>query len=347
MTHHMWNEINTQHHAWQEAFAAIRSQQSELAAIITRHREREIRFIGAGSSYCAALAASLYWGRQGFQARVVPPSEQLFQAAAYPFEVPPLVIALSRSGSTTEVNEAVRALSQQGCECIAITTSSGTPIENLVNVTICAPSARERGIVQTRSFNTLLVAAQALCTLYADTPLVAFQESLALADGWLKASQNATEHISERIKRVYILGTGEAWGVALEGALLLKETALVEAEGFQTFEFRHGPQSMIDQDTLLIFLMDSANLAMHTTIVKEMAQLGAEIMVIGKGVKQLDVDCLSLELDTSLPDPVLAALYLMPIQLFAYKCSVAKGLDPDAPRHLQFAIQFSELHSSV
>lgn len=346
MEFHMSNEIATQGEAWADALDVLTSQREQLATILENHRQREVRFIGAGSSYCAAQAVGLYWGRRGFRTRTVQPSEQLFHTDAYPFEEPPLVIALTRSGSTTEVNEALRQLKERGCTCVAVTTTPESAVEGIVDHIICVPAAREDGIVQTRSFTTLLLTAQALSHT-TDDSIETFRPLTEQAQPWLKRSQEIISPLVSSFKRVYVLGTGEHWALASESALLLKETALVETEAFQTFDFRHGPQSMIDEDTLIICYTTSANLALQSSALKEFAELGAQVMAVGKQASKLDVGALTLAVDTPLSDPQVTALLILPVQLLAYEKCLAKDMNPDKPRHLEFAIQIKELSQHV
>lgn len=346
MEFHMQNEIATQGEAWADALKVLASQREHLAALLQEHRQREIRFIGAGSSYCAAQAISLYWGRQGFQTRAIQPSEQIFHADAYPFELPPLAIALTRSGSTTEVNQALRLLKERGCTCIAITTTRGSAVEEIVDHAICVPMAREDGIVQTRSFTTMLLTGQALSHTI-DSSTETFRPLTEQTKAWLKRSQDIISPLVSSFKRVYVLGTGEHWALAAESALLLKETALVETEAFETFDFRHGPQSMIDKDTLLVCYTTSSNLEGQSSVLQEFVELGAQVLAVGKDAAKLEVECLTLAVDTPLSDPQVTALLLLPVQLLAYEQCLAKNMNPDQPRHLQFAIELKKLNQKV
>lgn len=345
MTYHMEKEIATQDRAWTEALNALEERREELTDLLERHRKHEIRFLGAGSSYCGALTAARYWARHGFRTLALQPSEQLFHAEAYPFDEPPLAIALTRSGATTEINEALRKLKGEGATCLALTTTEGSDVEAIVDHTVAVPFAREGGIVQTRSFTTLLVAAQGLLHTLTDSvdTLRPLSEGV---DGWLERSRETIIPLVSPYRRLYVMGTGEHWGVALESALLLKETALVEAEGFQTFEFRHGPQSMIDEETLLVCYTHTDHADMETVALKEFEKIGATVLAIGKGASGLDIEGHKLDVDTPLSDAQVSARLILPVQLLAFQRCVEGGLDPDKPRHLQFAIQFTDLRPS-
>lgn len=347
MSPHIEREIRSQGQAWRAALEAVADRTSALSELLTHAHGREVRFLGSGSSYYLGVAAAPVWGRRGWMARALPSAEQVLHPDDYPTPQPPLAVAVSRSGATTETLRALEVLRNAGSPAIGVTTRRDTPMDDLCDVVVHVTGAQEESTVQTRSFTAQFLVVQALAQLGAAGPtgLAPFGELPSLADDWITAADQTVAPLATRFERVYVLGTGMRWGLAMEGALKLKETSLTESEAFQTLEFRHGPKSMIDDATLVVGLIGERTRDTELAVLGEMRQLGATILAVGPGARAEDgshaLAFPGAEADETLG--VLGVLYLPPLQLLAYHRGMAKGLDPDHPRHLSFAVELDRL----
>jgi glutamine---fructose-6-phosphate transaminase (isomerizing) len=337
--HHMYREIRSQADAWTSAVDAVEASREAARSIVGSGTGRDVLFLGAGSSYYLGLSAAVTWGRHGFAARALPSSEQLLHAGAYIRDVPPLVVAISRSGATTETLDAVRALRSAGSPCIAISTDAASEIARSADLVIEVAGGREESIVQTRSFSGQLVAANALAAVACDDgPTIDALRDLPRAyAAWLDRADELAGRLADAFRRAYVLGTGERWGLAMEGALKLKEASLTEAEAFQTFEFRHGPKSMIDAETLVVGLVGRAHQTEELDVLREASALGARVLVIAEEIgpeQGLEVAAFR----SGVAEGSAVVYHLPLLHLLAYHRAIARGLDPDHPRHLDFAV---------
>lgn len=347
---HTHAEIHAQAEAWRSALDAVRAAAPQLAKLVAAQPQLQVVLLGSGSSYYLGLAAAGAWSRAGWRAQVLPSAEPLLHPSDYGFERPPLVLASSRSGATTETIRAAGRMRDGGSTVIGITTEPGSELAGVCDLLIGVEGGRERSTVQTRSFSGQLVAALALAfELHADADGLAGLERLeGVAPAWLAEAERTSEAWAGRFDRAYFLGTGARWGLAMEGALKLKEAALTEAEAFQTLEFRHGPQSMVDDRTLIVALVGDETGTVELEVVHEMRALGAQVLAIGESLdgKLTDGDgsgATSLSFRSGLPERCRLPLFLAPLQLLAYHRAVAKGLDPDQPRNLSFAVELANL----
>ncbi|MFO7544188.1 MAG: SIS domain-containing protein [Trueperaceae bacterium] len=340
MTPHIDREIRTQGAAWRSALQVLRERADALSDVLERARGREVRFLGSGSSYYLGVAASNAWGRRGWSARALPSAEQVLHADAFFTTDAPLAVAVSRSGATTETLRAIEILKRAGSPVVGITTRRGTPMDEICDVVVHLTGADERSTVQTRSFSSQFLVVQALARLAAEgeEALAAFDVLPNLAEAWIDEADAYVSAFADRFERVYVLGTGTRWGLAMEGALKLKETSLTESEAFQTLEFRHGPKSMVDSETLVLGLVGAGTRDAELPVLREMRALGATVVAIGPGLAVED-GFSPLSFPADLPPDVEDVLFLPPMQLLAYRRGVAKGLDPDHPRHLSFAVE--------
>lgn len=340
MSSQMMNEIEAQGEAWQDAVEATRSLPGALA---TELRGSTTRFLGAGSSFYLGNVAAIAWRQAGLAAESVPASEPLLHAKAYlwPGHV---AFGVSRSGSTTETVTALTRAREAGATTVAITTRTDTPIQRAAHHTFVLERAAEQATVQTRSFAGQLLAALAIGLEAAGAP------PSARATGWtarsaelIEAGRTAARDVDARSwTRAYFLGTGPLFGAAQEGALKMKESALTEAEAFQTLEFRHGPKSMIDEDTLIVGLVSDAAEEAERAVLNEARQLGAR--VVTASARPVEVGQRATYLwgdDVPTAFQPVAALPLL--HHLAHARAAAKGIDPDHPRHLSFAVELDSI----
>ena len=117
----------------------------------------------------------------------------------------------------------------------------------------------------------------------------------------------------------------------------MKEMSLSQSQAFHFLEFRHGPVSVVGEDSVVIGLVSQEAGASERQVLIEMAQLGATVLEITPG-PPLDGDAQTVQLPPSLPLWVRPVLYLPPLQLLAYYRTLARDLNPDNPRHLNAVV---------
>jgi fructoselysine-6-P-deglycase FrlB-like protein len=206
------------------------------------------------------------------------------------------VVAISRSGTTTEVLRALERL-RGSIATVAITAVPGSPVASTADDTIVLEFANEHSVVQTRFATTALALLRAHIGDRLETAIVDGEAALAGA-----LPVEPTE-----FKQFVFLGQGWTVGLADEAALKLREAAAAWTEAYPAMEYRHGPISAAGRATLVwaIGPVDPGVLA-------DAADTGATIVNGGS-------------------DPM-AELVL--IQRMAVELAEAQGLDPDHPKHL-------------
>jgi fructoselysine-6-P-deglycase FrlB-like protein len=221
--------------------------------------------------------------------------------AATASELPPhrsygRVVAISRSGTTTEVLRALDRL-RGSIATVAITAVPGSPVASTADDTIVLDFANEQSVIQTRFATTAL----ALLRAHIGDRLEA-----AIVDGEAALARALPAEPTE-FRQFVFLGQGWTVGLADEAALKLREAASAWTEAYPAMEYRHGPISTAGRGTLVwaIGPVDPGVLA-------DAAGTGATIVNGGS-------------------DPM-AELVL--IQRMAVELAEAQGLDPDHPKHL-------------
>jgi len=226
---HTLQEITTQDQAWRAAYEATRSQREHLLRVLKDNRGLPIVFIGCGSTHCLAkYAASLFQAVTGAPCRAAPSSELYFHTETIaPQGDLPLIVALSRSGETSETVQAVAKMASGGSDVIAVTFQPDSRLATTATATIAIPEGQEQSFAQTRSFAGMLVAVQTLAALAAnDRQMLDDLGRLpALALGIMGRSEAVAEAVASRegCRRITFLGSGMMYVLACEGSVKLTE----------------------------------------------------------------------------------------------------------------------------
>ena len=164
MTHfYTYNEILSQPEAWAEALRVVREKRTDLETLI-REPFKQVIFTGCGSTYYLALAgAALFQESTGRHARAVPAGELLLNPRTVLTSQRTLLVAISRSGSTTETVKTVERFWKEGRgPVLVITNYPEEPLASMGSQAIVISNGQERSVAETRSFASMYLATAAL-----------------------------------------------------------------------------------------------------------------------------------------------------------------------------------------
>ena len=209
-------------------------------------------------------------------------------------------------------------------------------LSRMANVNIVVDKGQEESVAQTRSFASMFVAVSAFCAKMAgQEDLVEAMKKLPEIGNWLiDKYESYAKEIGENLDfdRFYFLGSGIRHGLACEVNLKMKEMTLTHSEPFHFMEFRHGPMSMVNQNTVVVGMLSDANRVHEAKVLSEMKMLGGTVAALGES--EADV-CF----ESNIPESVRGVLYLPILQLMAFYRSVKKGLNPDRPANLTAVVK--------
>jgi glucosamine--fructose-6-phosphate aminotransferase (isomerizing) len=332
-----YREITTQTEAWADALNTAQQARESLLAMMNEGF-RQIIFTGCGSTYYLSLsAAALFQEMTGMVCRAVPGGELLLNPSSVLTNEKTLLVAVSRSGSTTETVRAVEKFkrSYQG-KTIVITNYGDQPLASLADLALVIPKGQETSVAQTRSFASMYVCATAMSALisgkYAEFDAMqslpaAGQRLLADYAGFAK-----TTGADLSIDRFYFLGSGSRYGLACETNLKMKEMTLTHSEPFHFMEFRHGPKSMVTPSAVVVGMLSDTNRTHEKKVLDEMTSLGGHVISLGNQDADIPFLC-------QVPEELRGVLYLPVLQLIAFERSIAKGLNPDSPTNLTKVVE--------
>jgi glucosamine--fructose-6-phosphate aminotransferase (isomerizing) len=333
-TYHTYNEIKSQTQAWVQALDVTNASSLPKAGDYD-----QVIFTGCGSTYYLSLAAAAcYQELAGGMARAVPGGELLLNSRTVLTEQKALLVAISRSGTTTETVKAVEKFrAEKRGDVVAISNYNGV-LSRLAEVNIVIPKGQEESIAQTRSFASMYVAATAVCARMAGRDdLVEAMGKLSEMGNWVSGNYEAfAKTIGENLNfdRFYFLGSGIRYGLACEVNLKMKEMTLTHSEPFHFLEFRHGPMSMVNQNAVVVGMLSDTNRVHEAKVLSEMEELGGTVASLG----EIDAD---VEFKSGIPESMRGVLYLPVLQLMAFYRSVMKGLNPDRPNNLTAVVKLN------
>jgi len=292
-----------------------------LGSISAPHDAELMVFLGCGTSYNLALSLATHANLAGYPAIAVPGAEWLNRPTAFwPRWQKTHLVALSRSGETTETVAAAKASRAAGVFVTAITVEPESSLAKNCDRLIEAATHADEGIVMSVSASLMLLLGMQMVGIKIPPSIV--QSARRLAD----QLDAALPGIIEGRSHFVFLGSGSLYGIALEGALKLMEMSQIITQGFHPLEYRHGPISLVDEKTAVIMLYSADQKTAEVLLVDELRQKGATVIGFGgPGDLELNVDCA----------PALAGLCVLPaLQILGERAAQSKGIDTVTPRHL-------------
>lgn len=273
----------------------------------------------------------------------------------------PCFMVISQSGETADTSEALREATARGTSSIAITNKRDSTMAKLATCSLPTLAGVERAIPATKSFTTQLVVLS-LLSLYAarirgrmtravveshlHNLLEVPGEMARMLPNWEAQIAALTPRFA-KAESFLFLGRGVHYAIAREGALKLKESAYIQAEGYPTGELKHGPNALVNPQTPLIALAtrdphapDSLLRYEKTAnLLSDMKQQGAEVVaIVNEGdnrISQLVQHTIQIPQAIEYISPLFE---VVPLQLLAYFMAIGRGIDVDNPRNLVKAV---------
>jgi glucosamine--fructose-6-phosphate aminotransferase (isomerizing) len=271
------------------------------------------------------------------------------------------VMVVSQSGETADTLAALRKANLSGHATLAITNVSDSTMAREATASFPTLAGRERAIPATKSFTAQLLNLYLLGLMSAEVRGAIDSSELALRlwevahlgpriEKQLKGWDDAMREVAEAyrsVKNFLYLGRGLHYPIAREGALKLKESAYLHAEGYPSGELKHGPNALVAEGTPLVMIAtvdrtDTGSVQRYEKVLQLMADMreqGASILAIANlgdnAVANLATHTVYVE---ETREALLALCEVVPLQLLSYRMAVNNGIDVDHPRNLTKAV---------
>jgi len=321
--HFMLKEINDQRHFINETLA---TDVAGARKMIDEHDR--IHIIACGTSYHAGMLLSYLLMRKGKEARA-------FIASDYSFIANPdektLVIAITQSGETADVMQAVKFAKERKAKTAGITNVVGSSITRMADAIVYLNAGPEIGVAATKTFTAQLAVAYLL--VYDKEKLEPVRSIIAA----MLEKEKGIKEIAARLKGahdVFFIGRGLSVPIAYEGSLKFKEISYIHSEAYPGGELKHGTLSLIEQGIPLIAVApDDETAPKLLGNIKETKARGAMVVSLTDNREIRRESDFVIELPKMDKD-LYPFAEIVPLQLLAYHVSVLRGNDPDKPRNL-------------
>jgi glucosamine--fructose-6-phosphate aminotransferase (isomerizing) len=328
--HHMLREIREEPEAVERLLFSLAHDQrrafDDLAGLI--RRSRKVIFASCGTSYHASLLGSFFLHRAGIECQTLIASEFKHFADV---DANTLVIALSQSGETMDVIDALKYAAGKGGRVAAVVNVPHSTVQRMSRLTLNILAGREICVASTKAFVNQAVLLLVLARKFGFRVDAADIPDKIRAVIRRRASLEAMAREMARSRDLYIIGRGLTYPVARETALKVKETSYIHAEGMMGGELKHGTLALIEEGTPVISLINNGDPDIISNT-REVEARGAKAFVItnnpafrrGRAV-------FSIETGNDGKFGILAAVAG---QLIAYYAAASLGRPIDKPRNL-------------
>ncbi|MDX2181672.1 MAG: SIS domain-containing protein [Bryobacteraceae bacterium] len=248
-----------------------------------------------------------------------------------------LVVGISQSGESTDVNMVVESAKAQGARTVAVTNESGSTLASLAHDTLLVEAGAEKSVAATKTYTGQLLSMYAIA---ASLGALIGEETLAPIPDLAARALTVEDRVRELAirfhyaERALVIGRGLNYANAFEMALKLMETCYIVAERFSSADLLHGPIAMAERAfPAFLFAPSGATWPSISETTAKLEARGAETFLITDESNPAAPGT-GIALPFAVEELLSPIPYIIPAQLLAAHLAAEKGLNPDAPRAL-------------
>lgn len=309
---------------------------------------KKVIFCGGGAAYVAAMIGQrICEAAAGISASRVISSEYRF---AHPvIERHTLYVAVSQSGETLDTLEAAKAAREKGARILAVTNNHASSLARFADDLFVTRAGPEISIAATKTFSSMVVA-MALLALHLARARGALPEAeqgqllraLAALPGQMEqmvAHETRLRRLAEKFahhRSFFFVGRGSQYPVSLYSALKMKEVANIHAEGLVGGEMKHGPISLVESGTPVMYFANQEDLLRESlNDMDELRSRGANLIATGFGdAREIKDHCDEFIEVPRAVDFLSPLLSIVAAQVFVYYVALYNKKDVDRPRNV-------------
>jgi len=293
-----------------------------------------IYITGSGTSYNAALIAKQILAKYAkIKVDTIISSELQFSSDI--IEPKSTLIAISQSGESADVLEAVSIAKKEKCKIISIVNSLTSSLARESDIIIGMNCGPEIGVAATKSFTSQIIVIYKIVEEICNGKFEIDYKEISKSISKILENHDQIRKIAKEIKEIsdiYVLGRGIHYPIAIESALKLKELTYIHAEGIAGGELKHGPLALMDSNVFVIIINPNDSTYSDTlTSAREIKARGAKIIGISDEKSEVYDYWIEIPKNGELVYPISETI---PIQLLSYYAAIEKDTDPDYPRNL-------------
>lgn len=334
-----------------------------LAERLQEHGSFDVLLVACGTSYHAGLAGRWFFRSVPFRTvRVVVASEFTDQDLPKGIDGTPsnvVAILISQSGETKDVHRALKIIKESKTPTIALVNVQDSLIARESDMAVYLHAGREVAVASTKAYVSQLVGLKILAMALQDGRSgKVTKDFIDLSDQVKSTLKNVFPYRSFAHKgnhafdcptnilnmaqalntknHGFILSTGRLRAVSYEAALKIKEIGRVWVQGYPTGALKHGPFSLIEKGTAILFSLQDNDIQVKKrteSAIEEVHARGARVYVTTdiQGYENKNTEDI---IHIPRNETFAPVLNIIPYQALSYYLSIVRGLDADKPVHL-------------
>lgn len=313
-------------------YTSDKSPLDSMAQVMAPKCDHSMLLTGMGSSLFALYPGCLYLNDHGLPVHMVEASE-LIHYRIHAVQNGDIVVIASQSGETIEVQRLLSLLVGRAT-IIGLTNESRSHLASKSDLSLFLHAGEEQGPAS-KTYTalvcaTLLMAMQLTSTMVTEQIQKLHQAVAAIEEflGHWEEVAGGTADFLEGADHIWLLGRGPSVASALAGAVALKESAKIAAEGMSGGQFRHGPLEAVSPLTAaIVFGGEGRTKELNLKLARDIAAFGGKVVIISSGDEQREDDILEITLLST--DEFCSPLAeIVPIQLLAWEIAKREGWEP-------------------
>ena len=307
---------------------------------------KHIYIIACGTASYAGQLAGYYIEQLTDDVMVHPVTASEFRYRASNIPAGSVALFVSQSGETADTIACLQDMKRKGVTCLGIVNAVGSTIAREVDGGVYLHAGAEISVASTKAFTSQVVALLLFGLVMAQAKgldLQILREYIADLDALPDEIQKVLDTKQAEVKKLakkyqgydhaFYIGRDVLFPIALEGALKLKETSYIHAEGQAAGELKHGSISLVDNRFFEVaFVEDNWLYEKSMSNVIEVQSRGGHVIVVTNSTKEVDTETV-IRVKTKLKH-LTPLVYNVVSQLLAYYIAIGRVEDVDRPRNL-------------
>lgn len=337
----MLNEIMVQPEAVWKTFKGNRKTITEITSLLKANPVSSIFLAARGTSDHTGIYAK-YLAEYMLEIPVCLAASSIINLYQKPLQLNSvLTIAISQSGEGPDVIGVVREARRQGGLTLAITNSETSTLAKEAEYSLFCYAGEEKSVAATKTCTTSMMAIAALLQEWSG--MNGYLEQIPTA---IAKTITYFEAIKAKVQpfiaaeHCVVLARGFNYSSALETALKIQETCYINARGFSTADFLHGPVAMLRQGLpVIVYAFQGPALSGIDDVLTYLGNIGTHTLLVTNEQSLLKKSSDYLFIPGEFPETITPYISVVFGQIFAYYLALAKGNNPDSPRGLKKVTQ--------
>jgi glucosamine--fructose-6-phosphate aminotransferase (isomerizing) len=302
--------------------------------------------LGCGSSYYSSLLGKFYFKELSNLNIILPINACEFELDDIPKIGKTALLFLSQSGETMDLYKILEKVKNMDILTIGLINSVNSTIANETDCGVYLNIGKEHGVASTKSFTSqclvLCLTSIFLSQIHninnnirkkyiEEIKSINYDVNLLL-----KSINEQCKNISTVLSKydnIFVIGKHQSESIALEGALKIKEITYIHCEGYSASMLKHGPFSLLSENTPVIIIIPDDKFYDKTySVLEQINSRGSPIYLISNKY----INGIDKENTIIMPkkNKLYSILNIIPLQIIAYYISILRNINPDFPRNL-------------